>query len=234
MRIVTWNCNRGDIEAKLEKLQDLCPDVVFIQESRKPSTQLAPSQLWRGENEKQGVAAFGFNGYNLRECEILDGTHPVTIPFFIEGNVNLFVLGIWAKQAPTYVKCIWKMVDLYHNQLVKHESLVMGDFNSSAIWDQKYSSCSHSMLVERLEQDFKLVSSYHSFNCVAQGSEKSPTIYWMYKEDRPFHIDYCFIPEHWATKLQDVSVGKYNPYKKLSDHRPLVIDVDLNENSYTK
>ena len=72
-----------------------------------------------------------------------------------------------------------------------------------------------------------LVSAYHHFFGEEQGSETRPTFYLLWKENRPFHIDYCFIPEAWTADIRSVSVGTYADWFASSDHRPLV--VELNE-----
>jgi endonuclease/exonuclease/phosphatase family metal-dependent hydrolase len=44
-------------------------------------------------------------------------------------------------------------------------------------------------------------------------------------EDRPFHLDYCFVPRRW--QLDRVLVGNYADWASLSDHRPVVVDVTV-------
>jgi hypothetical protein len=43
--------------------------------------------------------------------------------------------------------------------------------------------------------------------------------YFKWNESRPFHIDYCFVPQAW------VGSGTYADWAKGSDHRPVVVDV---------
>lgn len=69
------------------------------------------------------------------------------------------------------------------------------------------------------------MSAYHIFFGEAQGQETRPTYYFYWQKHRPFHIDYCFVPETWATSLQSVEVGSYEGWKQHSDHRPLVVEV---------
>ncbi len=42
--------------------------------------------------------------------------------------------------------------------------------------------------------DAGLVSAHHEWNAETHGQEKTPTDYLLWKEDRPYHIDYCFVP----------------------------------------
>jgi hypothetical protein len=49
--------------------------------------------------------------------------------------------------------------------------------------------------------------------------------YFQWKEQKPYHIDYCFIPEEWAPDVQCVEIGSYAEWKDYSDHRPLLVEV---------
>ena len=42
---------------------------------------------------------------------------------------------------------------------------------------------------------------------------------WHHK-NRPYHIDYVFLPQHWTTQIQRVEVGSHAAWSKLSDHVP--------------
>jgi endonuclease/exonuclease/phosphatase family metal-dependent hydrolase len=39
------------------------------------------------------------------------------------------------------------------------------------------------------------------------------------------HIDYAFVPQAWSPGILDVSVGSYDDWASLSDHRPLIVDL---------
>ena len=104
----------------------------------------------------------------------------------------------------------------------------MGDLNSNVLWDSNHpGDRNHSALVSLL-QELGLVSAYHSFHGEAHGEESKPTYYFQWKEQRPFHIDYCFIPEPWARNVRRVEIGGYEEWKEYSDHRPLLVEVTHN------
>jgi hypothetical protein len=42
------------------------------------------------------------------------------------------------------------------------------------------------------------------FHREAHGQKKQPTYYFQWKEQRPFHIDYWFMPRDWAPNVQRV------------------------------
>lgn len=128
---------------------------------------------------------------------------------------------------PDNVKGVIRAVDCLRDLIVSQPTVVVGDFNSNKIWDYKRrSGQNHSGLVRNLE-DLGLVGAYHRFHDGAQGVETRPTLHLLKQRARPYHIDYCFIPEVWVPYLQSVEVGDYDRWVRFSDHTPLVVNIAL-------
>jgi exonuclease III len=76
-----------------------------------------------------------------------------------------------------------------------------------------------------------LVSAYHELRGEPQGSESVPTLYWRDRQkDGPrYHIDYVFLPSHMLVRVSELAIGTYEEWcgSGLSDHVPIVLDVDL-------
>jgi hypothetical protein len=60
------------------------------------------------------------------------------------------------------------------------------------------------------------------------GSEQRPTHFHLGKRDRPFHLDDCFVPADWASRITSVRVGGFSDWCAMSDYVPLVVDMDVN------
>jgi exodeoxyribonuclease-3 len=99
-----------------------------------------------------------------------------------------------------------------------------GDFNSNTIWDRNRKIRTHSAVVKLL-RDRNLFSAYHAFFSEEQGKETRPTYYFWHREDRPFHIDYTFVPGRWCPRIRSVDVGAYKDWRRTSDHVPVVVDI---------
>ena len=93
--------------------------------------------------------------------------------------------------------------------------------HAPAVRSQRRSSVE---LFRVLREEFGLVSAYHGFLGVEPGQEAHPTFYMNRKQDRPFHIDYCFIPDSWAERVVSVEVGSYSEWT-ASDHRPVTMNL---------
>jgi endonuclease/exonuclease/phosphatase family metal-dependent hydrolase len=104
--------------------------------------------------------------------------------------------------------------------------VLIGDLNSNRIWDKTHpSDLNHTALVDLLKQH-DIISAYHVYFDEEHGRETTPTYYFHWNQQRPYHIDYCFIPRKGAPALRGVEVGSYEGWKQHSDHRPLLVDVN--------
>ena len=87
-------------------------------------------------------------------------------------------------------------------------------------------SGNHSAVVSLLEKR-RLASAYHHFFSEPQGAETQPTYYFWHHKNRPYHIDYIFLPRAWASQITAVQLGSHSAYSHLSDHVPLSVDLSL-------
>jgi endonuclease/exonuclease/phosphatase family metal-dependent hydrolase len=105
-------------------------------------------------------------------------------------------------------------------------TVLLGDFNSNSIWDAEHpTDRSHSALVRYLGE-MSLVSAYHSRYAEEQGHETRPTFFLYRHQQRPYHIDYCFLPTNWLGRMREVTVGKHRAWAAKSDHMPLTVEID--------
>jgi hypothetical protein len=226
MRLVTWNCCRGPYLKNASLLDTLAPDVAVIQECARPRSE-TDQCLWFGDNPRQGIAVFANGPYRIRALPAVAEVPRYAVPVEVAGPVNFVLIAVWAKrnQDRPYVEGVVRAVELYRNLFEQFQTVLIGDLNSNAIWDSEHTAgLSHSALVKMLSE-LGLVSSYHFFHCEAHGEEKLPTSYFRWKEQCPYHIDYCFIPGEWAPRVQRVDVGSYAEWKSCSDHRPLLVEL---------
>ena len=87
------------------------------------------------------------------------------------------------------------------------------DFNLLAIWaraDSKYIRG----LYDRMQNHVRF-------------ARKRPTYYFQWSEAKPFHIDYCFVPQAWRPLVRSVDIGGYEAWSSLSDHRPVTVELAL-------
>ena len=230
MKLLTWNCCRGAFEKKPSLLDHIDADISVFQEVAQPISE-SPSVLWFGDNPKIGMAIQARPPFSISPLPQLEGIPDFIIPIQVSGPVSFVLFAVWTtndKVLP-YVRTLSTAIDKYGHVFSQTTPVVvMGDFNSNAIWDREHpKDLNHSSMVERLER-FDLVSAYHHNRGIKHGEEKEHTFYFHWKQEKQFHLDYCFLPKVWASAIVDVNIPPFNDLSDSSDHRPLIVDVSLN------
>jgi hypothetical protein len=226
MRLVTWNCCLGSFSNKVPLLDSLAADIAVVQECARPEIE-CETRLWFGDNPRQGIAVLASNGYQIRALPTEVDVPKFVFPLEVIGPVNFLLLVVWSKgkQKYRYVMGIVKAIRIYRDLIRNSPTVVIGDFNSNAIWDTWHPpDLNHSALITLLSQ-LGLVSSYHHFYRETHGAETWPTFYLQRNKERPYHIDYCFVPERWASQIESVQIGSDDEWQKHSDHRPLLVQL---------
>jgi len=179
-----------------------------------------------GSNPQNGVAVVPGHGVEVALGPV-DPTAPWSIlPLEVSSPFELHMLMVWTRKEHDYVRGLDLALNSYAPFLLAAPSVVLGDFNANAIWDNPRRPTDFSRLAARLSDQFGLVSAYHARSGEAFGSESQATHYFWRRRSRPFHIDYCFVPTRWAQNRLSVSVLDGPPWDALSDHVPLVVEYE--------
>ena len=153
------------------------------------------------------------------------------LPFRVTGHGHIFtLLAIWAmnnkeNHKARYIGQIWLAINYYSN-LLNTSTILVGDFNSNKIWDYKDRVGNHTAVVDWLAHK-NIFSIYHKHLNQEQGKEKQPTFFLHRNKNKPYHIDYCFASTDIIDRVQNVEIGTYENWIKLSDHLPLIVNFDL-------
>jgi exonuclease III len=226
MRIVTWNCCRGTFARKAALLGPLEADVAVLQEIARPDAE-SDHCLWFGHNPRQGIAVVAREPYSLAPLPRRIGTPRYVIPIEVSGPTHFTMLAVWAKgaQRHPYVEGVIRAVRLYRHLFEQTDAVLLGDLNSNPFWDHQHADDRNHTALVRMLSDAGLVSAYHEWKGEQHGQETTPTYYFLWKEERPYHIDYCFLPRTWLPRVRLVEIGSFVEWKGHSDHRPLLVDI---------
>ena len=139
------------------------------------------------------------------------------------------MFSVWAhrseRPAVEYVEQVHLLLDIIEQTPIFPFTIVAGDFNSNSVWDSGYKR-NHSAAVERF-RNLGLESAYHVSSGNPHGAERDPTHWNMKKKDAAYHIDYAFLSRPLLSKLRGVVVGRCDDWLALSDHAPVLVDLDL-------
>ncbi len=237
MRIVSWNC-QGAFRKKADFILTLKPDILVIQECEHPdklkfseNTKKPNDVYWYSDGGKKGIGIFSYSNFKFKLLPDFNPEFRYILPLEVTGNGQTFtLLAIWAmgnkeNREARYIGQVWFAINHYKN-LLRSSTILIGDFNSNKIWDYKDRVGTHSNVVNKLEEK-DIHSVYHKHFNTEQGKEKHPTLYMYRKQEKPYHIDYCFVSADLLDKVTKVEIGTYENWTAHSDHSPINIDIDL-------
>src|SRR5882724_4004099 len=127
MRLVTWNCYRGECLKRAGELDSLNPDLIVLQECGRPELEVGKS-VWFGDNLTQGVGVVARGEWSVKTGPIDPVTIDSVYPVRISGPTPFNLLAVWAQPRPTYVRAVLDGVKRYRDFLRSAPSLVTGDF----------------------------------------------------------------------------------------------------------
>ena len=228
MLLVTWNARKGQFTKKAPLLEPFGADITVIQEIAAP-IERTKHILWFGDNKYQGVAVIANPSYKIEFLEQNPNAPKYVVPISVKGPRSFVLFAVWTlgKQEMRYIRAAATAIDMYRNIFASNDVVMMGDFNSNSIWDREHPPhLNHSGMVKKLEE-YDMVSAYHHNRKLAHGLEpRSEHTFHLYgHEEKSYHIDYCFLPSHWANTIDSVNIGAYDYWCKHSDHRPLSISL---------
>lgn len=215
---------------KQQRLVDAGVDILVIPECENPQTKgdwdAFTEWAWIGDNDNKGLGVFTRNGIAIDSVtEIDECRYAVAV-----ATDAMDILGIWAMndtETPRqrYIGQVWTALQHYPGT-IDAQTAVLGDFNWNVIWDDspKHPLCGDfSETVAELRRH-GLHSVYHHVTGEAFGDESAPTLFMHKKEDRPYYVDYAFLPEPLLDSVS-LTVGDYDDWIAASDHMPLLVDI---------
>lgn len=235
MKIVTWNCNMA-FRNKKNCILKYNPDVLIIQECENPQTNGNWDEfsdwVWIGDNKNKGLGIFVRNKIKI---ELINNSNDYTSKYFILVNIigtrNLTLFGFWAMndkidRKRQYIGQVYTALQHYKDFLGA-ETIIAGDFNWNIIWDRPNNTLYGNFgdTVELLKQN-NIFSIYHQYNNSNFGNENDPTFYMYKRVNKPYHIDYIFCSKKLMDLVIDFNVGKYDDWIDVSDHIPIMVQIE--------
>lgn len=220
MKIVSWNC-AGKFREKFQLITKLDADIYIIQECENPAdypfhpySVFASNHLWTGERSKKGLGIFAKPEINLQPNQWQKYCLRNFLSVKINGTFDL--VAVWACRPYIEEYYIYQSINISNYDA---RTVILGDFNSNAIWDKKHDIRTHTAIVQQL-LSVGLCSAYHYTHAEPQGSESKHTFYLYRHHDKGYHIDHCFTNEQNILAYQ---VFDSPEWLTISDHVPIML-----------
>lgn len=184
---------------------------------RKEFEDISYTCEWFGENKNKGLAIFAKKNISIKN----NNWPSYCLRNFVSLNINnkYNLVAIWACYPYIEEYYIYQSINI---DKYDKNTIIIGDFNSNAIWDKQHGKRNHSIVVSELKK-INLVSAYHFYSKEEMGKETQPTFYLYRYLDKPYHIDYCFLNPQ---QIRNFDVLKANEWLKFSDHLPIKVEIE--------
>ena len=238
MRLVTFNMRGGGSRAHWETLLgETTPAIAFVQETRDPrllpSDLLAVHDLTNACWSQAGHGKWG-SALWLREgaCETMALSGPTW--WAAGGTVRAMGEEIFAcsvhlapAAAGAYVRSANTFLDGLRSVAGSGPVVLGGDWNLSVGARQPDEELRNSRgereLLQRMREEFGLVSAWSACYPTLPLPQ---TLRRSTNPVRPYHCDGVFVPVSWGDRLRSVEVPAGPAWTALSDHNPVVVEVD--------
>ena len=203
-----------------------CLDVVSTQRSQQ--TNPHREVIWQGIQavSNGGVAVVSTNAKLRMEFVKIPSLHRTVVPVVVHAQEPFMFVGVWTHAEPSYAKVAWEAMFACAHEADKWKLplVAAGDFNVWPGLKTPKAARESSKFLQCIRDKFGLVSAYHHHpRRQKAGREKCFTHFHKREQCNPFHIDYCFVPEGWLSRLDGVRVGSFQAWKEESDHCPLTV-----------
>lgn len=234
MRFITWNCRVGGFRTKSRFIAPLRPDILAVQEVE----PLDKVEAFAGDIQptfrdrradpafpRRATGVFSYTGIQIRAVDQTDPMYSFRRYEVQSGALSFNVVAVWpwqTKSTRTAYRQAHEGIAAHSASIRQRPTVVLGDFNANA----GFKGTAWADLLE-LMAVHKLASVPHRHRDITPGRERHPTHFHTGREDRPFHLDYCFVPEEWVERIESVEIGSYADWHNVSDHAPLCVDIAL-------
>lgn len=235
MKIIEWNC-QGAFRNKNEQILSLSPDILIVLECESEDKLKfgkdtpTPNDFYWYSKGKKGVGIFSYSDYKIKPLELFNSSFDYVIPLLIYNELNSFlVFAVWAmndkeNHLKRYIGQVWLAINFY-KEIFNDNVIIIGDFNSNQIWDEKERLGNHTDVVEFLST-YDILSLYHKQENLNHGLEKDFTFYMYRNIQKKYHIDYIFTSSKIVSNGFKLTIGEVMDWINLSDHTPLILEIN--------
>lgn len=229
-------CGGGSYGHWAQMLQVSNVDLAFVQETRAPSTfppdlvethdltvgcwHAAPHGKWGSALwlRRPGIGTLDLGGPSWWAA---GGVVNVSGEEFFACSVHLGVA-----RPGSYVASANAFLDRLAELRLRLPMIVSGDWNLTPGRRQPHEALNNSKaelaLIDRMRDEFGLVSAWSHHK---PDDELPQTLRWVKEPKAPYHCDAIMLSSYWHDRVADATVHVGSPWKGLSDHNPVSVEL---------
>jgi endonuclease/exonuclease/phosphatase family metal-dependent hydrolase len=215
---------RGSAWRKLAELAPE-PDVALLQEDTRPPDEMVGT--FGGVEDGRVGSLIWSPRLELLEPHRLQDVGDrgyVALARVAAGDPGIALISFHARTTgPGAVANIEALFDRLGDVFSRGSFVLGGDFNSCRLAEETWPGCRHREFFERVEED------YGMHNCYWREYGEERRTYWQDCEDAgtPFQDDHIFVSADLGGAMRSCEVLDYEPFRGISDHAPVVTELDL-------
>ena len=185
---------------------------------------------WIGHNEHKGLGIFVPTNSTIESVNWAITECYYFLP--VKTSNDLIIRGAWTRggksKSVSYAAQLTRFLDSHIDRIDPERTILIGDLNSSFQFDKRRDKhYNHTKNTSRLDE-VGLQSLYHYQTKEAQGFETKPTFYMYRHRDKPYHIDYAYLPKPYLESAS-IEIGDPRDWLQYSDHIPLFINLNVHD-----
>lgn len=226
MKIITWNLGYWQFrkhhkEAWSYLRNELQPDIALLQEVHPPSLedgeQIVFEEIFHGWGTAVYSKSIPLERVSMKEYTERVAAARVAMP----GNEVLHIASV---HAPIIKGHVFPHLDSIFNDIEDKFSgstfVIGGDLNSARLAEEVWPGNGHGPFFHRIDQG-------RFFDCCRKFHQEEIQTFFRKGQIHPFQDDHLFASDNLAEKVTSCEAINNKITRKVSDHIPLIVEIDL-------
>ena len=235
MRIVTWNMGCGPRVSQYRRshneaweylVKELRPDVAMVQEALVSNLEEARSShtvtvCRLGPSVVAGTAVLTRALETATAPTIAVSEHTYAVTTKVNTAAGAFTaVSVHVYPGEEHHADLERLVELLRATLRGRRVLVGGDFNAARRFDAVYGGQKHQRFFTAMER-----AGFHEAHWGVHGREVQS--FWGRQTKESYQDDHFFLSSEWQARVRSCDVVDNESVRRLSDHGPVVLELDV-------
>jgi exonuclease III len=234
VRVITWNMGgfafrKKQAEAWAYLENTLKPDIALLQEvPRSKFDELSKKgRAFAYHGGKLGTMVYCAEGFSAKVEADETMSHCSSEMYLAAADVLAFLcpfvlISAHVNPDKEHKAHLRKLIEMLDQAGHARPIIIGGDFNACRHYDEVYKRNACSWFFDGMRR-----IGFYDCHFGLHGEEKRT--HWSKKTSEPYQDDHLFVSSDWKDRIISCDILPYDPAKRLSDHGPVELVIDLPE-----